>query len=280
MDNGFAPMGFSQRMPSACGCNSGTGSAAYRNDPYQNLGFPSIANGSPVDQFYGSSPIAQQQQMAEQQQMLMQMLLMCMLMIMMMQQGGGGFMGRGGFPGMGGAQRRLPDYGGGSPNACGPGSGIGPGGGIGPGSGINGAPPGSGAASAVDWALGEARKGINESQHQGYISQNYCGGRNQPWCADFVSTALARGGVRTGTSSVSGLRAWGQRNGCYFSNGQGMPKPGDVVLFQNGMSHAGIVTRVENGRIYTVEGNSSNAVKERSYPINSGRITGYVRAFA
>ena len=40
-------------------------------------------------------------------------------------------------------------------------------------------------------------------------------------------------------------------------------------------NHVGIVTRVENGRIYTVEGNSSDAVREKDYSANSNHIFGF-----
>ena len=40
-------------------------------------------------------------------------------------------------------------------------------------------------------------------------------------------------------------------------------------------NHVGIVTKVENGRIYTVEGNSSDAVREKNYAANSNHIFGF-----
>ena len=40
-------------------------------------------------------------------------------------------------------------------------------------------------------------------------------------------------------------------------------------------NHVGIVTKVENGYIYTVEGNSSDAVRERNYSAESYKIYGF-----
>lgn len=39
--------------------------------------------------------------------------------------------------------------------------------------------------------------------------------------------------------------------------------------------HVGIVERVENGTVYTVEGNSGDSVRQNSYPIGSSVIYGY-----
>ena len=37
----------------------------------------------------------------------------------------------------------------------------------------------------------------------------------------------------------------------------------------------GIVERVENGQVYTIEGNSNDSCAERHYDINSSVIVGY-----
>ena len=39
--------------------------------------------------------------------------------------------------------------------------------------------------------------------------------------------------------------------------------------------HTGIVEKVDNGRVYTIEGNSGNACREKSYPIGWYEIFGY-----
>lgn len=134
-------------------------------------------------------------------------------------------------------------------------------------------------ASVLNWAAGEAGKGINENQHQTYIASNYSQGSNRKWCADFVSTAFERnGGSPWGhQASVAGIRQWGEQNGRWIPKEAGVPQAGDVMIMQNGVSHTGIVTHVENGRIYTVEGNADNGVRQRSYALNEARITGYVR---
>lgn len=39
--------------------------------------------------------------------------------------------------------------------------------------------------------------------------------------------------------------------------------------------HVGIVERVEDGRVFTIEGNSDDACRQRSYPIGYYEIRGY-----
>ena len=52
--------------------------------------------------------------------------------------------------------------------------------------------------------------------------------------------------------------------------------PFNMVQQHDGHSdHVGIVEKIENERVYTIEGNSNNACKERNYDINSNEIQGY-----
>ena len=37
----------------------------------------------------------------------------------------------------------------------------------------------------------------------------------------------------------------------------------------------GIVQKIENGKVYTIEGNSNDSCKQREYDINSEEILGY-----
>ena len=66
------------------------------------------------------------------------------------------------------------------------------------------------------------------------------------------------------------------------------PKPGDQVFFGTGKSaeHTGIVKEIKNGRVFTIEGNTSSqsgvvsnggGVFEKSYPLTHSRILGYGR---
>jgi CHAP domain-containing protein len=100
-----------------------------------------------------------------------------------------------------------------------------------------------------------------------------------PWCAYFTSW-LARGsGVPVGDhgqgfGSVDALYAWAQKSGRAIpaSSGQN-PKPGDLIVWDE---HIGIVESVlPDGRIQTIEGNSSDRVSRRVHA--KGDALGYVR---
>ena len=58
-----------------------------------------------------------------------------------------------------------------------------------------------------------------------------------------------------------------------------LARPGTLIFFDwNGdgtSDHVGIVEKIEGSTVYTVEGNSSDAVNQRSYDINNGTIMGY-----
>ena len=65
--------------------------------------------------------------------------------------------------------------------------------------------------------------------------------------------------------------------GRFYPRAQATPKPGDQIFFGNPASHTGMVRRIEDGKVYTVEGNSGNAVRFRSYELTDGSILGYGR---
>lgn len=52
---------------------------------------------------------------------------------------------------------------------------------------------------------------------------------------------------------------------------------GYQIFFQNrnGICHTGLVLKVSEGRVYTIEGNKDNQVKKMSYALNDGYIAGY-----
>lgn len=59
-----------------------------------------------------------------------------------------------------------------------------------------------------------------------------------------------------------------------------MPKPGDIIFFDwddNGSAnHVGIVEKVENNIVYTIEGNSTDDMcRQKEYSISSKFILGY-----
>jgi hypothetical protein len=61
----------------------------------------------------------------------------------------------------------------------------------------------------------------------------------------------------------------------------GDPHSGDIAFFTRpavqGIGHIGLVRRVEGGTIFTIEGNTSDAVRHRTHPVSSSAIVGYGR---
>jgi cell wall-associated NlpC family hydrolase len=100
----------------------------------------------------------------------------------------------------------------------------------------------------------------------------------QPWCAYFVSWAVAQAGAPLGDNgqglgSVAQIADWAQRTGRLLPAGA-TPRPGDLILF--GTHHVGIVESVAaDGTITTVEGNTGDAVRRRQR--SAGEATGFVR---
>lgn len=64
-----------------------------------------------------------------------------------------------------------------------------------------------------------------------------------------------------------------QEAGRFYEDG---PQPGDQIFFGD-YEHTGIVEKVENGIVTTIEGNAGNKVQRLTYKIDSDRITGYGR---
>jgi hypothetical protein len=103
-----------------------------------------------------------------------------------------------------------------------------------------------------------------------------------PWCAYFVSWAAKQAGAPVGEAgqgfgSVSALSAWAQRTGRYTPVASGQkPQPGDLIVW--GGEHVGMVESVDSdGKIHTVEGNSSNMVTRRTHDATGDGATGFIR---
>ena len=103
------------------------------------------------------------------------------------------------------------------------------------------------------------------------------------WCACFVSWCADQCGyIESGlvpkfAGCVDGAN-WFKSNGKWQSRTY-EPKTGDIISFDwegNGTTdHVGIVEKCENGTVYTVEGNSGDACKQRQYTVGSSNIYGY-----
>ena len=116
-------------------------------------------------------------------------------------------------------------------------------------------------------------------------------GSRVEWCACFVSwCANECGYIDTGVipkyaGCVNGVQ-WFKDRGQWV-DGSAEPAPGMIIFFdwdspdgssgpQDGLSdHTGIVQKVENGIVYTVEGNSGDSVRQKQYSVGYYEILGY-----
>lgn len=108
------------------------------------------------------------------------------------------------------------------------------------------------------------------------------------WCACFISWCanecgyLDAGVIPRFASCSIGIQ-WFRERGLWQDRSY-EPRPGDLIFFdwddedegQDGAAdHVGIVEKVEGGIVYTVEGNSGNACRQRQYAIGHAEIYGY-----
>ena len=103
------------------------------------------------------------------------------------------------------------------------------------------------------------------------------------WCACFVSwCANECGYIDSGiipkyAGCVNGAQWFKDRGQWADRNYE--PAPGTIIFFDwegDGVTdHTGIVQKCENGTVYTVEGNSSDSCRTKTYPVGSSVIYGY-----
>ena len=101
------------------------------------------------------------------------------------------------------------------------------------------------------------------------------------WCACFVSWCYGQMGLsepRFAACQSQGI-PWFQSHGQWGARGYDNLAPGDAIFFDWNLDgradHVGIVIGTDGSRVYTVEGNSGDACKIRSYDVNYECIKGY-----
>ena len=104
------------------------------------------------------------------------------------------------------------------------------------------------------------------------------------WCACFVSWCADQCGyIESGVlPKFSGCTSqgvpWFKERGQWQDNTY-IPNPGDIIFFNwdgdSLIDHVGIVEKVENGKIYTIEGNSNDSCVQNSYPLGYSKIYGF-----
>lgn len=156
--------------------------------------------------------------------------------------------------------------------------------------------------TTVATILNEARKYLGvaqySAQHKAIIDTynatkplpvGYAVKYSDDWCDAFISFLA----IKTKSTDIIGRECGVQRHidifkklGIWNENGQGRPKPGDIITFnwdffgQNNdgwADHIGIVESVSDTQITTIEGNTDRAVRRRTYQIGNGWIRGFAR---
>ena len=101
------------------------------------------------------------------------------------------------------------------------------------------------------------------------------------WCACFVSWCYNQAGVsepKFAACQSQGI-PWFQSRGQWGARGYENIAPGDAIFFDwdldGSADHVGLVIGTDGSRVYTVEGNSGDACKIKSYDLNYQCIKGY-----
>jgi hypothetical protein len=142
---------------------------------------------------------------------------------------------------------------------------------------------GAGIAATARGEVGQVEQppGSNDSARIAQYRSAVPGGGVGPWCAYFASWVAKENGKPLGENGqgfarVDDVYAWAERTGRAVPNGPGArPQPGDLIIWDE---HMGIVESVTpDGKIQTIEGNSSDSVAQRTYGPDGGGAVGYVR---
>lgn len=155
------------------------------------------------------------------------------------------------------------------------------------------------ASKVVDYALSQVGTkenpvGSNKNKYAADIDKNYPDFYNTKkngcsWCDIFVDDCfihcygeanalrlLCQPKHSLGAGCKYSLMYYKEKGQFYKSN----PKVGDQIFFgktEATAEHTGLVVKVTKAKVYTVEGNTGNAVKKKSYDITDKNILGYGR---
>lgn len=103
------------------------------------------------------------------------------------------------------------------------------------------------------------------------------------WCACFVSwcgdqCGYVKAGIMPKFAGVGNGVSWFKSKGQWQTRSYS-PAPGDIIFFDWGgngtQDHVGIVEKVDNGYVCTIEGNSGDAVRRQKYKVGYYEILGY-----
>ena len=133
----------------------------------------------------------------------------------------------------------------------------------------------------------EHQRLVNDYNSVRPLPVGYAVKNTDDWCDIFTTVIFQREGLSALIGRECGVERHihiFQRLGIWNEDGNSTPSAGDIITFnwdkdtqQNDgwADHIGIVEKVENGIIHTIEGNSNNVVKRNTYRIGHGNIRGF-----
>ena len=133
----------------------------------------------------------------------------------------------------------------------------------------------------------EHQRLVNDYNSVRPLPVGYAVKNTDDWCDIFTTVIFQREGLSDLIGRECGVERHihiFQRLGIWNEDGNSTPRAGDIITFnwdkdtqQNDgwADHIGIVEKVENGIIHTIEGNSNNVVKRNTYRIGHGNIRGF-----
>ena len=128
---------------------------------------------------------------------------------------------------------------------------------------------------------------VNDYNSVKPLPVGYAVKESDDWCDIFTTVVFQRQGLSHLVGRECGVERHIQifkKLGIWNEDGTSTPKAGDIITFnwdkdtqQNDgwADHIGIVEKVENGIIHTIEGNSNNQVRRNVYQIGHGNIRGF-----
>jgi hypothetical protein len=133
-------------------------------------------------------------------------------------------------------------------------------------------------------AIAELGNGETERNNAGFAVRIYTRGDNVAWCAGFVSYILEKSNVKLFKYSLSVKEIYNEakRKGRLTDN----PQAGDLIVFnaanpKNWQGHIGIVEKVDDTYVHTIEGNSGRfpavVMRKKYEKTNIERLLGYIK---
>lgn len=150
------------------------------------------------------------------------------------------------------------------------------------------------AISQLGYHEGDSKKdfdGMNRGGSDNYIEYarlivpNY-NDNHYEWCACFVNWCLSQARIDSCYGEIGCWKwvEWLKANKMFQNSaayrGEYIPQPADMIFFNwdetnTTSGHIGYVLYVDDTTVYTIEGNSDNAVSLKSYPLDARCIIGY-----